>query len=159
MRDHEPLIWPFEDIPAWPQYTFELRWTMADGKGNSAQPKMTAFSLEEALQTLARVYEKRCDEGGTDYSAVVYCKGVLPFHMEWFCHSTRPAGRSDVEIMQHFERYVAWVLDNRLDTDHDGPISLMGAEERWRWRGEEEGSAPPCRCKGCVESDRVRINH
>lgn len=159
MSKHEPVIWPFEGIPAWPQYTFELRWTMADGKPNCFAPKMTAFSLEEILRRLAKIYERHRDEGGTDFSVTVYCKGVLPFHCEWFCHSTRPAGRSDEEIMQHFDLYVAWVLDKRLDTDHDGPICLMGAEDRWRWRGEEEGSVPPCRCKGCTDHNRVRIIH
>jgi len=38
---------------------------------------------------------------------------------------------------------------------------LMGAEERFRWRGSTTKTKidPPCRCKYCKKANVIRIDH
>lgn len=78
--------------------------------------------------------------------------------LEWFCHWTFDDGRSDEEYLASFERFV-----RRMEQLPEGEYCLMGAEDRWRWRGTTDDgrgeTKPPCRCAGCKEAGVVRINH
>lgn len=65
----------------------------------------------------------------------------------WFSHYTFDEGQSDKDVLESFERFV------RKHSD-----ALMGADERWRWKGFEGGPAP-CRCDGCKQTGRIFINH
>jgi hypothetical protein len=80
--------------------------------------------------------------------------------LTWFQHHTFDDGRSDDEFLRSFERYVQRHEQNQ---DYNNPdyICLMGAEDRWRWKGDStiEGSKPPCRCSYCQEQGVVRIGH
>jgi len=97
----------------------------------------------------------------------------------WFSHHTFDTGQTDSEALASFKRFV-WRMERLNDeettyetfTGSDGkehtiphaPYCLMGAEDRWRWCGSEDGSPdkrtdPPCRCKFCKEQGVIRIGH
>ena len=90
------------------------------------------------------------------------------WHLTWFQHETFETGMSDEEVLNSFEKFVRrkeeYNMRNRYE-DGTGKYCLMGAEDRWRWRGagttgerDDEGPAP-CRCKYCKEQGVVRIAH
>jgi len=81
--------------------------------------------------------------------------------LHWFCSCTFDYGQDNGIVFASFEQYVQWVERNYPQYVKDGcsRIVLMGADDRWRWYGEEEGSSPPCRCDGCKENGVIRINH
>ena len=85
--------------------------------------------------------------------------------LTWFQHETFDIGQTDEEALQSFEDYVSRIEDeNRGKPEMEG-IPLMGAEDRWRWRGADENGnymedAPaPCRCKYFKEQGVLRIAH
>ena len=71
--------------------------------------------------------------------------------LTWFCHHTIDVGQDDLAVLASFERFVnrSWVAGKQL----------MGADDRYRWRGENEGDPAPCRCDGCRKHGLIRINH
>lgn len=80
---------------------------------------------------------------------------------KWFNHFTFDVGQSDEEVLRSFSDYVAWVQGlqegGRVPSGH--PLAcLMGAEDRWRWKGADGGIAP-CRCEGCKKNGLIGINH
>lgn len=94
--------------------------------------------------------------------------------LTWFCHETFDIGQTDEEAIKSFEDYVRRVEDHNADIEwkypedewyKNGHRTLMGAEDRWRWKGsydgeEGDGRAPyPCRCKFCKEQGVLRIAH
>lgn len=92
------------------------------------------------------------------------------WNLTWFTHETFDVGQSDAEALASFERYVqrkeAKNAKHRYETGEDiDKFCLMGAEDRWRWRGaNDEGEAdssipPPCRCKHCKKAGMIRIIH
>ena len=77
--------------------------------------------------------------------------------LEWFCHFTFDDGRSDKEYLASFERFV-----RRMQKLDEKEYCLMGADDRWRWKGlidDGKETPPPCRCAGCKKAGVVRINH
>jgi len=78
--------------------------------------------------------------------------------LEWFCHWTFDDGKTDEEYLASFERFV-----RRMEQLPEGEYCLMGAEDRWRWSGTtddgKDKTQPPCRCAGCQNQNKVRINH
>lgn len=78
--------------------------------------------------------------------------------LEWFCHWTFDDSRSDEEYLASFERFV-----RRMERLPEGEYCLMGAEDRWRWKGTTDDgkgeTPPPCRCKHCRKVGVVRVNH
>lgn len=173
LNHREPLVWPDPSIPSWPCFSANLGWTMASGKQNNCGGVVSARDLQECFNWLAQWQAKyEAAEGGWDFRAEIVMIGVLPFFPEWFGHATRPEGRDDSTIMAHFNEYVDWVeaLNEKEPHRNIGTeekpvwhrtdrICLMGAEDRWRWRGETDDDPPPCRCKGCTASGLVRIRH
>ena len=87
--------------------------------------------------------------------------------LSWFQHWTFDVGQSDEEALSSFSRFVDRMEElNRRETTHENGIEhpaycLMGAEERWRWRGDprKPDSPPPCRCEFCKEQGVLRIGH
>jgi hypothetical protein len=72
--------------------------------------------------------------------------------LDWFSHLTFDLGRSDEELIASFSRYVA-------AAQREG-VELMGADDRWRWKGNaKQDTPPPCRCEHCVKAGIVRIDH
>lgn len=79
----------------------------------------------------------------------------------WFQHERIDTGESDNELLASFGDYV-WKVKRRVWNEplpswasrYDSVLGgeLMGADERWRWKG-------PCRCDGCKRNGVVRIDH
>lgn len=103
-------------------------------------------------------------------------KGMQPWYLTWFCHETWDDGRSDAEFMQSFRQWIYYCEDENMRAVGDpggsgypggdpAPHFLMGAEDRWRWRGSKEHvnehgeNKLPCRCDGCKKTGKVRVNH
>ena len=76
--------------------------------------------------------------------------------LTWFSHWTFDDGRSDEEYLASFARFVS-----RMEDRDD--YCLMGAEDRWRWKGRtDDGKGetdPPCRCKHCKVKGLIKIDH
>jgi hypothetical protein len=81
--------------------------------------------------------------------------------LTWFSHETFDEGQTDAEVLASFEEYVREVENNNRhkEWDDDGYITLMGAEDRWRWCADGPETKPPCRCKHCKEQGMIRIGH
>lgn len=88
--------------------------------------------------------------------------------LNWFSHHTHPLGRTDEELKQSWIRYVNRhdsyqrdLMGGRVRQDNgEYAVCLMGAEDRWRWRGENDDAENYiCRCKGCTSWGIVRVTH
>lgn len=94
--------------------------------------------------------------------------------LTWFQHETFDIGKTDEEVLKSFQEFVSRKQElnrknghqeNDRNYDSKKPFHcLMGAEDRWRWKGVVEGDAdaqtePPCRCKHCKEQGMIRIGH
>lgn len=92
----------------------------------------------------------------------VEIKEYESWNLTWFCHETFDLGQSDEDILKSFENFVErkqCINDiSILETGFE-KYPLMGAEDRWRWRGETDQHDPPCRCVHCKEQGMVRIRH
>ena len=91
----------------------------------------------------------------------------------WFQHETFDKGQTDKEALWSFEKYVRRhesyqdidFVCSLSKEDSKTYVSLMGAEDRWRWRGsnteqDKEGNSPaPCRCAKCKSAGKIRIDH
>lgn len=87
--------------------------------------------------------------------------------LTWFGHETYDTGQTDEEALNSFEQYVRKHEHFQNNHDYDstvpGYVSLMGAEDRWRWYGyqDQDGNRTmaPCRCVHCKEQGLIRISH
>lgn len=132
---------------------------------------------EKALSRIVETWNQGRDERGAprmEDARVVSTevKGLRweTWCLDWFSHWTWDTGQTDRQALASFTRYV-----NRYRhmQDHFSPevygedyICLMGAEDRWRWKGRDgdgtEGSGetrPPCRCGSCRELGIIRVDH
>jgi hypothetical protein len=84
--------------------------------------------------------------------------------LTWFSHYTFDTGQTDEEVLESFRNFVYRYENNIKRTQS----SLMGAEDRWRWKGlhypDGENAAaietdPPCRCEFCKRDGIIRIGH
>ena len=97
--------------------------------------------------------------------------------LTWFNHWTYDIGQTDQEVLASFDRYVERVKNHNRKICHeamlgydeeaddcygihrpDGMMCLMGAQDRWRWRGTDD-TAAPCRCENCKKNGIIYINH
>ncbi len=79
----------------------------------------------------------------------------------WFSHWTWANGRTDQELLQSFQAYVMRIEELNWKSQREAGkdvLCLMGAEDRYRWRGREDSKAP-CRCEHCEKLGIVRIDH
>jgi len=86
--------------------------------------------------------------------------------LSWFSHYTYNAHLSDEALLDSFSRFVHrkefedWIVSQGPNdplykqAKEEGKYlhCLMGAEDRWRWKG-------PCRCPDCVKFGITRIDH
>lgn len=85
--------------------------------------------------------------------------------LEWFCHKTfRDRFDNPGAVLADFEKYVRRIereFPPGLPVSMMGEdyVCLMGAEERWRWRGDGRDSPAPCECASCELNGWWRINH
>ncbi len=83
----------------------------------------------------------------------------------WFSHWTWDTGLEDNEILKSFQDYVYRTQDlNRKEGKMKNgyfqePYCLMGAEDYYRWKSQEEGGQPPCRCSACKKRGIISIDH
>ncbi len=73
--------------------------------------------------------------------------------LQWFSHYTFDVGQTDAEVLKSFEDFVS-----RKESLSEKEYCLMGADDRWRWKGTD-GKDAPCRCEGCKKFNIIRINH
>jgi hypothetical protein len=112
-------------------------------------------------------YLKTSRKEPTDFISSVKFFGEKSWHCTWFQHETFDVGQSDAEALASFEEYVRETEQENQALEAAGSygISLMGAEDRWRWHGSEPNGEPsdhspaPCRCKFCKEQGIIRIAH
>lgn len=146
-------------------------WVWMSSGGDTMLKSVESFDLE-AAHHFAVVEGIEKSRGGC--RAAEFCVDPTPrmatWHLTWFCHETHQKFDSDEEALRSFERYVDWAerycaSHSEVKTFKDGshyvdkPICLMGAEDRWRWRGEGYDDPPPCKCEHCLEHGATRINH
>ena len=87
--------------------------------------------------------------------------------LRFFCHSTfKIEGKNNNWYLDSFKEYVSRKENenehakyNEGYDDLHPKYQLMGAEDKWRWRGEREGDSAPCECSACLDSDLIFINH
>jgi len=138
-------------------------------------------TIEEVEKEMAKWWEyykeknKEKMKNPTDIDIKIEFMGYETWVIEWFAHKTFDVGQTDDEILTSFEKFVTrkeYVNETESKwVDFETPIEggatgymrekycLMGAEDRWRWKADEDGSPPPCRCKHCKEQGIVRIGH
>lgn len=79
--------------------------------------------------------------------------------LSWFNHFTFDDGRDDDEYLQSFWRFIDRMQSLNRKAGEE-KYCLMGAEDRWRWNGENNDREKPiCRCEGCKKRGVVGINH
>ena len=76
----------------------------------------------------------------------------------WFDHWTHADGRNDAQYNLSFERFCRR-MEDLIWQDGETAYCLMGAEDNWRWHGENQGDPAPCRCGKCTERGVVTIGH
>lgn len=154
-----------EDIK-YPIYTFTAKWSQyKKGANDSDLPpnriwNSTLFSMlykeeqtqEELILYLndwwnKYIFKKELGQID-DVQLNVKYKEHETWVLTWFTHETFDVGQSDKEVLESFERFVLRKNSNEL----------MGADEKWRWRGDSD-NPPPCRCSECKKQGMVRIIH
>lgn len=86
-------------------------------------------------------------------------------HWTFRCDEIPDAGAA----LASFQDYV-WEIEREFPPElasveavsKPGYVCLMGAEDRWRWRGAEDDGGSreaPCDCKHCEEAGLWQINH
>ncbi len=95
---------------------------------------------------------------------VVEFSGYETWCLTWFQHETFDTGQTDDEVLESFNRFIDRKQRQNLRQGQELNSLLMGAEDRWRWKGTSDGSPdnetePPCRCKHCKRQGLIRIGH
>ena len=179
-----------EGEKAYPIYSFSFRWSQ-DGNRDKKYPnshkglpegriwngisfykmyktrKTRAFLVAYAMNWWAKyIYEvSRFSKEKLIVKNPKLIKADIKFReyevwlLTWFQHETFDIGQSNEEALRSFAKFV--YRKERLGEDK---YCLMGAEDRWRWHGTEDGtpnskSEAPCRCKHCKEAGLIRIAH
>jgi len=113
-------------------------------------------------------HEKYKDVNMTDLEITIELRHYETWCLGWFHHWTFDEGQDDGQILMSFERFVQRMelfnAKHRYETgERLDKYCLMGAEDRWRWRGadteEGEQTEAPCRCEGCKKNGVIRIDH
>ena len=120
---------------------------------------------------------RKGDGSGGDCYKIVKVYSDDDFHNReiWkFQHETFDLGQTDEEALESFRKFVYRKQELNYKNGHQENDSvsgnnkpfhcLMGAEDRWRWKGTQEGNSEqptdaPCRCKHCKEQGMIRIGH
>lgn len=134
--------------------------------------KLAGVGLEQQIALIMRSFNENYPDAKVLESTIklVYWETWV---IQWFSHATYDDGRTDAEFERSFSRYVnrhqvyqrdfLQISRNELDVQRFGvqyPVCLMGAEDRWRWRSNNEDQEKiVCRCDGCKKWGVVRIVH
>lgn len=130
------------------------------------------LELHFSEKILPQIIEKHKDVNICEISHTIKFIEYEVWKCEWFSHVTFDVGKSDVEVLESFQKYVDRTQANNRELrlksrDELAGKSLMGAEDRWRWysnnpdgsRSETQDIPPPCRCEFCKKYGVIRINH
>jgi hypothetical protein len=163
----------------YPIYRFEARWTekrikindyddthglpvtrMWNGTGFSKMFKedQTRRQLDVILIEFWQKYTKKGEEVEL-FSLHAEFERRESWCLTWFSHETFDIGQTDDEALVSFDNYVDRI-SNLPGFNSGTGLTLMGAEDRWRWKsGSENYMKIPCRCDGCKKAGMLRIAH
>lgn len=165
-KKHEQWPWQWEGLPAG-----RIRNRSSWIEMRRTPVLLSQLQLEKLEEWFPRYVSHSFKKGGIEINNPSDLKISVEFVREeewclqWFGHYTFDVGQTDAEVMKSFSDYVdriqEWNLRRALELGqchlHE-VIPLMGAEESWRWKGENNGD-PPCRCEGCKKNGVIRIVH
>ena len=136
------------------------------------ETEMTKSEQKEYIEKWWKNYVDKSDKNPVfgEFTVTLFYE---TWNCSWFQHETFDKGQTDREVLQSFEKYVRRheayqgidFVRNLSKEDSKTYVSLMGAEDRWRWRGsnteqDEEGNSPaPFRCAKCKSAGKIRIDH
>lgn len=171
-----------EGEQAYPIYKYEIQWIqngndkvlqkdLVDGRIYNNTSWYTMYKEDKNIEWLINernrlVSEYFNQEKFIDKNILEIEKSVRFIEYEtwcltWFQHHTFDIGQSDEEVLSSFERFVE--RKERLILKNKDSYCLMGAEDRWRWRGKtddgKKDTLPPCRCIHCKKRGIIRISH
>jgi hypothetical protein len=133
-----------------------------------------AIDAQEWWTKLLEKQKEKADLHPSDVELTVTFLRYETWCLTWFSHYTFDDGRSDVDFIRSFEKFVGRMecLNERARYKHGRDTDaycLMGAEDRFRWTARAKGTGivgcgettgePPCRCEGCKAAGVVRIDH
>ena len=165
-----------EDEHTYPIYRFWL--TLSDNSHSVGGDRMFSERLtsEQAEKHLQEFIDINLDEqrDGKDGKYTIRSLGLdivgkgwkligeETWCCRWFSHYTYNTHLSDDELLASFEAYVERHRVEQLGLYENLEVHkervgenwtcLMGAEDRWRWKG-------PCRCEHCTARGVVSIDH
>lgn len=153
----------------YPWFSIVVMWTYEEegverGFNSSSNTRIfrvepTEGELEDWRKTMVEAQLEH-DKTARDFNIVIERLGETEWCLTWFEHYTFDEGQSDREVLQSFDRFVADVQDANRELDEYERRCLMGAEDRWRWSGEDRDEHdPPCRCEHCKKQGIIRIGH
>lgn len=160
----------------YPIYRFWIAFTDRDHNVSSSQMFKKHLNQEKAEQALRKFIESNLDAKRQGQNGEYTMRSLdlevvgtgwkfereATWCCQWFNHYTFNTSLTDEDILQSFEKYVRRHASNQVRTgegidEHrdrvgDDYVCLMGAEDRWRWKG-------PCRCEHCQKRSIVMIDH
>jgi hypothetical protein len=161
-----PDSWMYKDLPLG-------RKRNSTGFSIMKEVEMTEDEIKEFVSSWWKSYVDK--KGMTDINPELEPVHHRMYYETWVCswfqHETFDVGQTDREALISFDKYVrrheSEQGDYELKKDHEGHpilhISLMGAEDRWRWRGADDAEGnhtpAPCRCEHCKRAGKIRIAH
>lgn len=163
-RIKNPNVWIYKDQPPG-------RMRNSTGFSMMKEAEMTTEELETFGDEWFKNYSTKKEIPNPGDIVISWSLYYETWVCSWFQHETFDKGQTDQEARSSFEKYVRRHehyqdnLEKKIDKDGREivQVSLMGAEDRWRWRGadDEEGNttSAPCRCKHCKDAGKLRINH
>ena len=178
-----------KEEPKYPIYFFSARWTQ-DGEWDEKYPNwhkglrkgriwnsigFSKMFKEEQTQEFLDKYIKDWWKNYKKIKIEIKNPKIKSFkakythsetwHCTWFQHETFDIGQSNEEVLDSFSNYITRIEMHNMRCEEKDQISLMSAEDRWRWHGAEPDGKPtdhspaPCRCKFCKEQGIIRIAH
>lgn len=164
---------------AYPIYRFSIKWIQDENTDNGTSlsllklEEMSDFEIISYIDHFWETYssnEKFNGKNPRDMS-FTYELYFETWNLTHFSHETFDVGQSDENVLASFEKYVRrhesyqeFISFKRKSSDTSNvTICLMGAEDRYRWRGADnekgETTEAPCRCQNCKDAKLIRINH
>jgi len=173
------LLLPGERI--YPIYSFSAKWRVDDAERDDGTSHEQMFKIgfkhtdahQYALDWWERLIRSDVKWGGEKKVPYIErgvelldlkCKylGRDSWVLNWFNHMTLNVHLSDEDLLRSFRNYVDRITSQNERNGHyhnnQNPSSklpyvcLMGADDRWRWKG-------PCRCEHCVRRGVTFIDH
>ena len=166
MNKIEETLFPIYDIGTrWLQQCEPnkeyVKWQTADAPSGmffNSTSFYQGFKEEPNNSELDKIARKRWEKLKDKYNGespviIIHFIENESWWITWFEHVTFDIGQSDEDVLASFRRYVHRKQEQGRREHNDSSYLLMGADDRYRWRGAEPDgkpencSEPPCRCK------------